>query len=154
MPLAFVVLFDNSHMNSNQVTNETETKPARTMRPIYREIACACSALKRCEASGNDYAAVWIERLRSMTDMLPSGSGIDRATRIDIDASGDDKIVLMFDYHHMNDNGYYDGWTEHKAIITPSFSGFDLKITGPNKRDIKDYLREVFSYALDQLIAI
>jgi hypothetical protein len=37
--------------------------------------------------------------------------------------------------------------------VTPNLGhGFDLKITGPNKNDIKEYLADVFHTALSQPI--
>lgn len=49
----------------------------------------------------------------------------------------------------MNENGMYDGWTEHKAIIKPSLVfGLDLKITGRDRNGIKEYLHDTFMQAL------
>ena len=49
----------------------------------------------------------------------------------------------------MNENGMYDGWTEHKIVITPDLlHGFNLSIGGRNRNEIKDYLHEVYSAAL------
>jgi len=51
----------------------------------------------------------------------------------------------------MDENGYYDGWTEHQAIITPSLSwSFNLKITGKDKRGIKEYLRDLFEQVMSE----
>ena len=125
---------------------------------LYREIASIVDArrqvLERFKATGIDdgnwfdkhsQALEYIER-----NLLPSGSGIDSGTTIDLDASHADKLVLKTSYHHMNDGGYYDGWTEHTAIVTGSLtSDFDLRITGPNRNEIKDYLHDVYWTALD-----
>jgi len=53
-------------------------------------------------------------------NFMPSGSGIDCGTKIDLDQSTGEKLVFHFGYHHMNENGFYDGWTEHKLTVTPS----------------------------------
>lgn len=117
---------------------------------LYQEIASLCGAYHRCVEKGNDFAEKHLTRLHEIEkNELPRGSGIDSGTKIDIDESGDEKIVLLFCFHHMNENGFYDGWTGHKAIITPSFSGFSLRITGRDRNGIKDYLHETFSYVLD-----
>lgn len=51
--------------------------------------------------------------------------------------------------HHMNPDGYYDGWTEHTVTVTPSFIGrFDLKVSGRDRNGIKDYIAEVFGSVL------
>ena len=95
--------------------------------------------------------------LSNLRDLLPSGSGIDNGTRIDIRkcwVKSDEvvKLTLNTSYHHMNDTGYYDGWTDHVVTIRPTLtsSGFSLAITGRNRNDIKDYLGEVFEGALNE----
>lgn len=72
---------------------------------------------------------------------------------IDRDKTTGSKIVLTMSYHHMDEGGYYDGWTDHTITITPSFDGIDIAIGGRNRNDIKDYLHEVYYYALRDLIA-
>ena len=84
-------------------------------------------------------------------DDLPSGSGWDCGTKLDYEKSNPDKLVFYGSYHHMNENGMYDGWTEHTIIVTPSLAfGFDVKITGRDRNDIKDYLGEMFQHALSE----
>ena len=119
-------------------------------KKLYQRLASLISARLNCMKSGN---AVWeanhtddIHKL--IRDRMPSGSGIDNGTKIDLDSCSDKKIVLVCDYHHMNDGGYYDGWTTHDVIITPCFDGIDIKITGSNRNDIKEYLGDTYHYAL------
>jgi len=90
--------------------------------------------------------------LDSIEKILPRGSGIDSGTTIDREKTTRSKIVLNTSYHHMDTNGYYDGWTEHTVIVTPSFDGIDIRITGRNRNDIKDYLHEIFDHALSQQV--
>lgn len=78
---------------------------------------------------------------KRLIDELPSGSGFDSGTKL---ISADyKKIVLQTAFHHMNDNGFYCGWTYHTIVIRPSFL-FDIEITisGANRSDIKDYIHE------------
>lgn len=87
-------------------------------------------------------------------NFLPSGSGIDCGTKLD-ESSTSERLVFTFGFHHMDECGFYDGWTEHKAIVTPtltSHSGFKLRITGRDRNDIKEYLHQVFDSALDESI--
>ncbi len=79
-----------------------------------------------------------------MLTLLPSGSGIDAGMKFDWQTSTSNKLVFTFSFHHLNGGGYYDGWTEHKLILTPTFGYFDSNITGQNKNDVKDYLYDVF----------
>lgn len=82
---------------------------------------------------------------------LPSGSGIDCGTKIDLDASNRNKLVLLAAYHHMNESGMYDGWTEHRIIVVPDLaSGFTLNITGRNRNGIKEYLYDTYWPVLNE----
>lgn len=86
---------------------------------------------------------------RLATEVLPSGSGIDSGTTVDLARSTPNRVVLQTAFHHMNDGGMYDGWTEHTIIVRPDLlSGFVLRITGPNRNEIKDYLYQTFEYVL------
>jgi hypothetical protein len=80
--------------------------------------------------------------------MLPSGSGIDSGTKIDLDKSHAEKIIFYFGFHHMDENGFYDGWTEHTLVVTPSFTGINLRIGGRDRNQIKEYLYDTYDYAL------
>jgi hypothetical protein len=63
--------------------------------------------------------------------------------------------VIDTSFHHMNENGMYDGWTDHQIIITPSFiSGFDIRVTGRNMKGIKEYLIDLFHYVLSKEVIV
>lgn len=77
--------------------------------------------------------------------LLPNGSGLDRGVAFDWAKSTPNKLIFLTHFHHMTE-GHYDGWTSHRIIVTPSFAfGYDIKVTGQNKNDIKEYLYELFS---------
>lgn len=81
---------------------------------------------------------------------LPSGSGWNTGTKLD-DKSTGERLVFYGSFDHMNDIGYYDGWTEHSIIVTPSLQwGFELRITGRDRNGIKEYLHDLFSAVLRQ----
>src|SRR5690348_16396792 len=107
-------------------------------RYLYSELAGAVQARRNCEQSGNtewfDKHSLTIKRL--VADFMPSGSGWDSGTHIDLDLSHAEKLVFYGEFHHMNDAGYYDGWTNHTITVTPSFSGVNLRISGRNRNDI------------------
>ena len=120
------------------------------MRPLYRELADAIQAKKNCQTAGNtEWLDRWDDTIKLLVNHLPSGSGIS-GTTLDEDSSHAEKLVFTFSFYHMNDNGYYDGWTEHTLTVTPSFDGINLRISGRNRNDIKDYLYEMYHYALTQ----
>lgn len=122
---------------------------------LYQLIASEIARLHYCDAAQTnqphhaDNAANARERLQIMQDELPSGSGIDCGTKIDLDESTDRKIVLTLSYHHMNDGGMYDGWTDHKIVLTPGFCCFAIKITGRDRNSIKEYLADTYMHALN-----
>lgn len=121
------------------------------MQLTYQALAQALDARQRCEKTGNDgWRDEWHDRIEwLMREHMPSGSGVDCGTRFDWDASTPNRLVLSFSFHHMNAAGYYDGWTEHKAVISPDFvHGFDLRVTGRNRNAIKDCLGELYHSAL------
>ena len=113
---------------------------------VIEKIASALCARANCEASDNqEWFARHTETLeRIEREYLPSGSGVDAGTRIDLERSTGKRIVLTFGFHHMNEGGYYDGWTDHKVTVTPAFiGGFDLRVTGRDRNQIKDYLGDL-----------
>ena len=123
------------------------------MRPLYAEIASIIDAYHRCVETGNAFAEKHLETLKAIEDnYLPSGSGIDDGTKIDIDASSASKLVLTFGYHYKNENGYYDGWYDYKVIVKPSLMfGVEIRIVGSNRGDVKDCLHQVFDCLRDQI---
>jgi hypothetical protein len=119
------------------------------MKNLVTEIAKNCQWHKTVNSN---YITECEERIEKLQSKLPSGSGIDSGCKIDIENSGNKKIVITFSFHHMDENGYYDGWTNHKLIVKPelSESGFDLHITGPDKNFVKDYLYDLFDHILSE----
>jgi len=128
------------------------------MTYIYQAIASKIQAIRNCQKSGN---SEWESRhgdsiAELIRDYLPSGSGFDSGTGFDIADNVDDKrerLTFVADFHHMNSDGYYDGWTQHSVIVTPSFAGFDIKVTGRDRNGIKEYIAECFHNSLWQSVA-
>jgi len=120
---------------------------------IYKQIAHLLTARDNCEKSGNtDWFDKHTDRLERIAGILPRGSGFDAGTTIDMENSRLERIVLCTSFHHMNDSGCYDGWTEHSVIITPSLAfDFHLRVTGHDRSEIKDYIAEIFEHALREL---
>lgn len=116
------------------------------MKQVYQAIASALDAANRCEAEWQDKHRARIDSI--MRDNMPSGSGFDAGTQLS-DTSKPNRLVFETAFHHMDEAGYYDGWTEHSIIVTPSLAhGFDMRITGRNRNDIKEYIGDVFHAAL------
>ena len=76
---------------------------------------------------------------------MPSGSGWDNGTKIDLDKSDSEKLVFYGGFHHMDEDGYYTTWTKHTITVTPSLQNdIDIKIGGKSYGDIKECLYESF----------
>lgn len=121
------------------------------MERVYRALASAAEQHRNCLKSGNTEWKVKTEaRIDAIVkNHLPSGAGIDAGTKFDVEASSSDKLVFYTSFHHMDENGSYDGWTEHTIRVYPSLTQeIRLTVSGVNRKDIKDYLAEAFHFAL------
>lgn len=87
--------------------------------------------------------------INRLEEHLPSGSGFNDPATLDLDASNSHKLVFNVSFHHMNEHGFYDKWTHHSVVVSPSFDGFLLKVTGKNHNQIKEYIHDIFSGILD-----
>lgn len=115
-------------------------------------IASRLIALKNCEKNGNiEWLAKHSDALNKLEDFLPSGSGFDSGTFLDLEASTTSKLVFNTSFHHMDEYGHYAGWTEHTVTVAADFVlGFDITITGENPNgDFHDYIAEEFINTLD-----
>lgn len=121
---------------------------------VYQAIARKIEAMRNCNRNGN---WEWFTRHHDAIDSIirehmPSGSGFDCGTKFDACGHVDsprDELRFNVEFHHMNNGGYYDGWTSHCVIVRPSLShGFTLHVTGRDKRGIKEYIADVFNTAL------
>ncbi len=130
----------------------TETIAQLIARALF---SIECEA-KRPDAGGARFSEARRDMIETLCrDYLPSGSGFDNGTELDADRSTSGRLVFNVGFHHMDSNGFYDGWTHHSVIVTPSLvSGYDLRVTGRNKRDIKDYIAETFHAALGQSLSV
>lgn len=111
-------------------------------------IAATVGAYHRCEN-----VPEWRGKHRARLDyiahhLLPSGSGIDNGSKIDIDRSTEDSLWFTTAFHHMDEQGSYNGWTEHTVHVTPAFNGMHITVGGPDRNGIKDALAEEFFHCL------
>lgn len=88
----------------------------------------------------NDY-------LDELCKFLPSGSGFDSGCKIN--EVSESLIRIQADFHHIDSNGFYCGWTYHVVTIKPSFHGYTLSVSGKNKNKIKDYVKDMFYTSLN-----
>lgn len=97
---------------------------------LYQKIAQTLQAIQDCEKSGNkEWYEKHNETLRNIeNEYLPHGSGFDGD--MGIFEGNTKKFIIRFDWHCMNDIGYYNGWLTIDCIVTANMAnGFDLKIS-------------------------
>lgn len=111
----------------------------------YQKLAKRFNAIQNCiESENREWLDKHAEAIEDIMTTAPSGSGIDTGIAIDLEKSTEDRIILSTAYHHMNESGMYNGWTEHNVYITPSLAfEFNLRITGTDRNEIKEYLHQV-----------
>jgi Zn ribbon nucleic-acid-binding protein len=121
----------------------------------YQYLANKIGSMKRCEKQNN---VEWYDRhredlLECVNRYLPSGSGFDAGTSIDIHKSSEERLVFETAFHHMNGDGFYDGWSNHSVVVKADLAcGFALRITGKDLNRIKDVIADVFYDALNMEI--
>lgn len=102
-------------------------------------------ALAWLESVNDDFRDQAEGKLAKLQAMLPQGSGFDIGSKVLRLSSTPQRIVIQADFHHMDEHGYYDGWSEHQVIITPCLQwGFKLRVTGRDRRGIKEYISDQF----------
>lgn len=123
------------------------------IKPLYQILAGALDARANCIKSGN---AEWRERhaeraIELTRKHMPSGSGIDNGTLLVLGESNGERLTFTCGFHHMSPDGFYLGWTAHKVTVRASLrDAIDIRISGPDRNGIKDYLYDVFDSALRQ----
>lgn len=113
--------------------------------PVYKFIATQLSRVKNLENSNAprsgrvfDALCAWVKKNG------PSGSGIDMGTALS-EKSTMDCIVLGTHFHHMDEHGSYDGWTDHMVRCKASMLfGIDVTVSGRDRNQIKDMLGEMY----------
>jgi len=113
---------------------------------IYQHIATRLAAIINCVEAQNKE---WEEKHRAFLNnsliSSPSGSGIDSGTKFDWDGSEPNSLRFFTAFHHMDEGGGYDGWTEHSIVVHPDLQfGFTLHVSGKNRNGIKEYLVDTY----------
>lgn len=92
------------------------------------------------------------EILRIIRTFMPHGSGFDVGLELDFDRSTESKLIFKTSFHHMSETGMYDGWTDHVVTFEATFTTPNVKVSGRNRNDIKDYIADTFMGHGQQLI--
>lgn len=121
------------------------------MNTLANVIASRLAAIENCRQSGNaEWEARHAEYVAALVrEHMPSGGGFDCGTKLDMDASRPECLRFTTQFHHMDENGCYDGWTSHAIIVRPSLVyGLDIRVMGRDRNGIKEYIAECFDSAL------
>lgn len=119
---------------------------------VYQRIAQLVTNAQHCNEEWANKAVEELEEL--VLEYLPHGSGFDSGCEVDVDSSKPNRVIIHTSYHHMDEYGSYDGWTNHDIILVPDLvRGFDFRVTGRNTRDdIKTYIGDMFAECLDRVV--
>ena len=121
---------------------------------LYQKLSQVLAASHAANAANN---MEWIVKHSETIDRLcqtfmPSGSGFDAGTTLDVNRSSAEKLIFDSAYHHMDANGCYDGWSDLTITVKPSLQfEINIKITGlrrKNRHDM-DYMMDTFYEALN-----
>lgn len=84
---------------------------------------------------------------QAVRDHLPRGSGFDMGSSFEPEESGPGRLCFMTHFHHMNEVGFYTGWTSHTVIVRSVFFGApEIVVRGRNFNRIKDLVSETFAH--------
>lgn len=123
------------------------------MQTVAQRMSELLQAMRNCEKSGNDewHKKHKAELAQLVREKMPSWAGFDNGTNLFMDS---DPQCLEFQtaFYHMDDAGYYDGWTKHEVKVRPMFSGFSVHVSGKDKNDIKEHIAQVFYDALSEVL--
>lgn len=125
--------------------------------PLYQKLASICDAAIHCKNHDNElWEQKHIERAcKLVADNLPCGGGFDNGTQLDFDKSHQNRLVFTTAFHHMDESGGYDGWTEHEVSVSASLrDGIKVVVHGWDRDQIKDYIAECFHYSLTRRFTV
>ena len=122
---------------------------------VSRIASCFQAYTENIKTGNSDWEQIHREAIEQYAkDYLPSGSGFNVGTTFDFENSREEKLIFHSAYQYMSDHGYYDGWTEFEAIVTPSLAhGFSVDIVYSVYSDeykdlVEDFLYDSFYDAL------
>lgn len=146
------------------VKDGAKPQPTLIIKTLAQWFASIIAAKDNCarmrQAAANDATAAHYrdmgaqhsQSLLELSQLLPSGSGIDNGTTFDNARSGENVLRFNTAFHHMNDAGMYVEWTDHVVTVRPAFEGLDIVVTGRDRNDIKEHLATEFHECLGQKV--
>ena len=110
-------------------------------------------AANRCREYNNaEWYPRWVIRLQSLYQLLPSGSGVDNGTQVrDVQSW---KLSLNVAFHHMDDSGMYDGWSNYVITVRPDWDSVRINVSGPDRNGTKEYLAQLYHATLTSPVEV
>lgn len=122
-----------------------------TMRPLYRSIAVALTALNNCRHRDeeSEWEDKWERYLLRCSEVLPRGGGFDIPPVIR-DEAPYTRIVIDGNFHPMDAAGGYKAWVEYRVIVYADLAnGYYLKVTCKDA-DLREFIYDEFAEALSR----
>lgn len=120
--------------------------------PLYAHLATAANVVNFLDKPDKPLHSVEVRCAAEIEyiekNLLPSGSGFDKGVRVEVSKCRYDRLVLRTAFHHMDEHGSYDNWTDHEISVTPTFLGCEIKATGRDRNGIKEYIEEAMYQVL------
>jgi len=112
---------------------------------VVEALTSCVVAINNCAKSKNEE---WLERhqqtLHNIMEKAPHGDGID-GDGIEFSHGSEKVLQFSVSFHHMDENGYYDGWSKHIVTVKPSLlDRFEIQVSGRDRNGIKELLRQTF----------
>lgn len=122
---------------------------------LLSELATATVAHNNALNRGNiNWAEKHKDKIKWLCkNYLPTGSGFDAGPfKVEYENCTDKKLVLFSEFHIMDSNGYYDGWTEVTVTVESTFLGPDInvKLSREDVPELEEYIAEFLHYNLNQ----
>jgi hypothetical protein len=117
---------------------------------IYPAIATLLEQAIRIDNTTEKSAGYIFRKIEAICrEHMPSGSGFDNGSKLNIGKSTPDKLIFDTAFHHMNEQGVYAGWTHHAVVVRSSMVGgygVSVVVKGRNSNQIKEHIEEAFSF--------
>jgi hypothetical protein len=137
---------------------ETVSSKEDTADYMIKSLILSKERVEECIASHVER----LEFLVEQTDLLPHGAGFDCGTRLDLDNSTSEELIFFTEFHHMDEEGSYCGWSYWTVTVTATLVlGFNVKaektdddLEGDDKEyslyAFKNYIENEFQHCLER----
>lgn len=95
-----------------------------------------------------------LETVRHLEKHLPHGSGFNNGTLIEIEKCNAMRLVIVTNFHKMDENGLYGGWNKYTIKLYPSFlQDYTYLIQGRENQGLRSFVADEILDSLEQEVA-